>query len=798
MEVLKDFVRQNLKYSSIFFDASSSQALDKSVEENITQSTSGDTLLVLQNPSAPVEEYIHRLPYIPVLVITTQPSMESSTAFQLPDCADQQQVKKLLCSIEEAFDPRQHVVTLIGNGGTGKTQAVLQFVSKNFSRFSNVWFFDASSQDTLAANFKELGQAVGIGEDVKDVRDFLARMHENWLCIFDNADDKTIFLKEYIPNCNHGNVIVTTRLSETLKMASSPGCQIDLMDLTRETAVELLLSHAHEQRTLENQNLASKIVEALGCHALAVSTAGAYIGATQTCALGNYLAHFNKEKKRFLNYRMRSLDIYQSTVFSTFQLSFEKLSPSAQYLMQICAYLHPTYIPIEIFTRAATFTGSDTSSVDLSLPTESIHILERFLSQFVEEESWYDSVDELLELSLVSYDHVKKSLAIPPVIHTCAQETTVDWEYMKQTASLLLGRATPLGGSMEDYIFRRELLVQASSFQIDDLPTVHVQICFARIFWQCGFWVKAEKLQEEVLVQNKRVHEDHHPDTLTSMGNLAIIYHEQGKLDVAQQLQEEVIAKRKEVLGEHHTDTLTSMNNLAITYQVQGKLDAAQQLQGQVIAKCREVLGEHHPATLTSMGNIAIIYRAQGKLDAAQQLHKQVLAQRKEVLGEYHPDTLISMGDLANTYYVQGKLDAAQYLHEQVFAQRKEVLGGHHPDALTSMNHLAMTYHEQGKLDEAQQLHEQVLAQRKEVLRKHHPAILNSMSNLAYIYQEQGKLDAAQYLQEKVLAQCKEVLGEHHPDTLISMGNLAMTYQLQGKLDAAQQLQEQVFAPYKE
>ncbi|KAE9385312.1 hypothetical protein BT96DRAFT_982079 [Gymnopus androsaceus JB14] len=76
-----DFVRQNLKYSSsIFLDASSSQTLDKSIAENITQVTSGNTLLVLQNPSAPVEEYLDRLPYAPVLAITTESSVESSTA----------------------------------------------------------------------------------------------------------------------------------------------------------------------------------------------------------------------------------------------------------------------------------------------------------------------------------------------------------------------------------------------------------------------------------------------------------------------------------------------------------------------------------------------------------------------------------------------------------------------------------------------------------------------------------------------------------------------------------------------
>ncbi|KAE9382837.1 hypothetical protein BT96DRAFT_162257, partial [Gymnopus androsaceus JB14] len=342
-------------------------------------------------------------------------------------------MQKVLSSIEKALEPRQRATTLVANGGTGKTQIVLQFVSKNISRFSNIWFFDAASNDTLAANFKELGTASGAGKEVKNVRDFLGR-NENWLCIFDNADDKQVILKHYIPSCNHGSVIVTSRLKETLQIAS-PECHIDLSDLKREDAVELLLKHSHDERSDKNQDLAARIVDAFGCHALAVSTAGAYIGVTPTCNLENYLRHLIK----ILKYETRSLDAYKLTVFDACQLSFSKLRHSTNYLMQICAYLNPAAIPIEIFTRAAAFTDSDTSSVDVNPPTKAIEIMEEFLSLFVEKESWEDSVIELCQLSLASYEDVKRSLVFHPVIQTCAQETIANQEHMKQTALLLLG-----------------------------------------------------------------------------------------------------------------------------------------------------------------------------------------------------------------------------------------------------------------------------------------------------------------------------------------------------------------------
>ncbi|KAE9388566.1 TPR-like protein [Gymnopus androsaceus JB14] len=821
IDVLKDFVRQNLKYSPIFLDASSGQALAKSVADLNNKGPLANALLVLQNADTPVEEYLHTLPYAPVLVMNTESSLTSSTspAFHLPHDADQQVVFKLSHSIERALNPGQHVVTLVASGGTGKTQTVLKFVSENFSRFSNVWFFDASSNNTLTANFKELGKAAGVGEDVKNVRDFLARIDQNWLCIFDNADDEKVFLKDYIPNCNHGNVFITSRLSETAQMAS-PNCQVDLKDLTKGSAVKLLLNQAHKQGSYESQNLAFKIVNALGCHALAVSTAGAYIGATPTCTLENYLTHFNKKKKKILNYKMRSLDNYQRTVYSAFLLSFEKLSYPTQLLLQICGYLNPTAIPLEILIRAAAFADNDTSASDVDPPIKAINFMKEFLSLFEDEDSWEDSIVEMCQLSLVSYNAVKKCLDFHAVIHTCVQETVEHQDYISQTAALLLARATPLEEKNEEYQFRRQLLIHASHvWQANNLPAVRTKVCLAKVFEDSGFLVQAEKLGEEVLLLCKTVIGDHHPDTLTSMANLAITYCRIGKLEAAEKLGEEVLLLHKKVNGEHHPHTLTSMANLAHTYGALRKLEAAKKLGEEVLLLQKQVLGEHHPHTLTSMGNLALTYWEHGKLEAAEMLGEEVLLLRKQVIGDHHPNTLTSMGNLASTYREHGKLEAAEKLEEEVLSLRKQVSGDHHPDTLTSMGNLALTYsrlgklkaaekleeevltlrkQKCGKLEAAEKLEEEVLLLRKQVIGDHHPDTLASMANLAYTYQAHGKLELAEKLGEEVLMLRKQMIGDHHPNTLTSMSNLASTYRECGKLKAARKLEKEVLSLRKQ
>jgi hypothetical protein len=48
------------------------------------------------------------------------------------------------------------------------------------------------------------------------------------------------------------------------------------------------------------------------------------------------------------------------------------------------------------------------------------------------------------------------------------------------------------------------------------------------------------------------------------MNNLAIVLYALGEVVAARELDEKVLAVRRRVLGEEHPDTLTSMNNLAI------------------------------------------------------------------------------------------------------------------------------------------------------------------------------------------------------------------------------------------
>jgi hypothetical protein len=52
------------------------------------------------------------------------------------------------------------------------------------------------------------------------------------------------------------------------------------------------------------------------------------------------------------------------------------------------------------------------------------------------------------------------------------------------------------------------------------------------------------------------------------------------------------------VLSKEHPDTLTSMNNLALVLGNQGKYEEAEEMHRQTLGMVKTVLGKEHPSTL--------------------------------------------------------------------------------------------------------------------------------------------------------------------------------------------------------
>ena len=126
------------------------------------------------------------------------------------------------------------------------------------SRFSDVFYIDASSKETISADLSNIAITKGIGESEKATLDWFSRQREEWLLVLDNADDATLNLRPYLPSCSHGNILITSRNRDTCFYAPQ-SCQVS--NMRSENARDLLLKIARLKHTNETETLATAIVK---------------------------------------------------------------------------------------------------------------------------------------------------------------------------------------------------------------------------------------------------------------------------------------------------------------------------------------------------------------------------------------------------------------------------------------------------------------------------------------------------------------------------------------------------------
>lgn len=85
-----------------------------------------------------------------------------------------------------------------------------------------------------------------------------------------------------------------------------------------------------------------------------------------------------------------------------------------------------------------------------------------------------------------------------------------------------------------------------------------------------------------------------------------------GDLAAARPYYERALAVRERVLGPDHPDTATSLNNMAILCYYEGNLPAAADLMRRALAIWEKVLGPGHPDTRGAREGLAVIEEAMG------------------------------------------------------------------------------------------------------------------------------------------------------------------------------------------
>ena len=133
---------------------------------------------------------------------------------------------KELNQISEMLQPRdiqeQQRLVLGGMGGIGKTQLAIAYAKSCHQTYDSVFWLNAESEATLRDSFLMIAKQIFRVQQPDKLQAEAAVIHTcqwlsdtrntQWLLIFDNYDDPTIFkIEKYFPFASHGVVLITTR-----------------------------------------------------------------------------------------------------------------------------------------------------------------------------------------------------------------------------------------------------------------------------------------------------------------------------------------------------------------------------------------------------------------------------------------------------------------------------------------------------------------------------------------------------------------------------------------------------------
>ena len=151
-----------------------------------------------------------------------------------------------------------------------------------YSRFSYIFWVDASSYDSITMCLKGISripaaQTFGVDGSVNSVLEWMSCIEEEWLIVFDNADNPSPEeVEEFIPSGNRGNILITSRNPSMGRLVSHENI-IEIKEMEESDAISLLLKASHIDASPEHKKAAKRLVIELGCIPLAVEHAGAYM-----------------------------------------------------------------------------------------------------------------------------------------------------------------------------------------------------------------------------------------------------------------------------------------------------------------------------------------------------------------------------------------------------------------------------------------------------------------------------------------------------------------------------------------
>ncbi|KAL2070235.1 hypothetical protein VTL71DRAFT_13261 [Oculimacula yallundae] len=183
---------------------------------------------------------------------------------------------------------------LCGMGGIGKTDLAVEYAHMRRSTFGAVFWLEAGGVSQLASDFGRIAVQLGLQtpdeadnleSNIEIAKSWLSRPrnaseeNDNWLLIFDNADNLDI-ITDYVPYQGNGSVLITSRDPFAKEHFFSNGSGIDLEALSpfeSATLLRKLITRNEEAQSTDEQDASVELANRLDGLPLAMTQMAGFI-----------------------------------------------------------------------------------------------------------------------------------------------------------------------------------------------------------------------------------------------------------------------------------------------------------------------------------------------------------------------------------------------------------------------------------------------------------------------------------------------------------------------------------------
>ena len=262
---------------------------------------------------------------------------------------------------------------------------------------------------------------------------------------------------------------------------------------------------------------------------------------------------------------------------------------------------------------------------------------------------------------LFSYSMVKRqqrdSFSIHPLVHVWARSRLEEQEHQKKAteAFLIVSGAVDTGSRRvaQDWEFERRIMPHITAIEehigkvaMAAREALNGGYRLGRIHGHHGQYDKAMEWLRRVLGGMEKTLGDDHPDTLTTVHDLAYLFRAQGQYNKALEWYGRALSGRERVLGVDHPDTLSTVYGMAGIFRVQGQYDKALGWYERALPGAKAI-GVDHTNNLETICDMAQFFRDQGQYDKALGWYERALALSEQAIGVDHPHTLAMVHDMA-------------------------------------------------------------------------------------------------------------------------------------------------------